>query len=310
MRRDSSTPNCRPTDAVPASRSPRRSASRARRSASVTPNTARRITSSVIACIRGWSANGSPGGPALDVARDRVAHDRLVRAHPLAVERRQHQPAPREVLAPLEQQQRPRPDDREQRDRAPGRQPVLAHGVERPDRVGVREHHHRRLEAEEAHAERVAEAAAAGLEERDRPQQPAQRLDARAARTGRAGACVSKCRLWEDRPRLGARNSPAADGVRRRGAVACSSHRRRRRRARVRVRRGLRERPLPVPGAVAGRPDGARRRDRAIRCDGARDYGRARGAARTGAARQGARRDRPAVRRACHRRGRSRLVAA
>ena len=47
---------------MPASRSSRRSASRARRARSVTPNTARRITSSVTRCIRGWIANGSPSG--------------------------------------------------------------------------------------------------------------------------------------------------------------------------------------------------------------------------------------------------------
>ena len=115
-------------------------------------------------------------GPALDLPRDGLAHDRLVRAHALAVERRQHQLAAREVLAPLEQQQRARAHDRLQRDGPPGRQRVARHGVERPDRLGIREHHHRRLEAEEADAEGVAEAPAAGLEERDRAQQPAQGL--------------------------------------------------------------------------------------------------------------------------------------
>ncbi len=33
-----------------------------RRSSSSTPNTARRITSSVIACMLGWSGNGRPTG--------------------------------------------------------------------------------------------------------------------------------------------------------------------------------------------------------------------------------------------------------
>ena len=58
----------------------------------------------------------------------------------------------------------------------PGGSVWPGNGVERADRLGVREHHHRRLEAEEADAERVAEAPPAGLEERDRPQQPAQGL--------------------------------------------------------------------------------------------------------------------------------------
>ena len=35
---------------------------RSSRAGSVTPNTARRITSSVTACIRGWIGNGSPSG--------------------------------------------------------------------------------------------------------------------------------------------------------------------------------------------------------------------------------------------------------
>ena len=54
--------------------------------------------------------------PAVDLARDDLAHRRLVRAHALAMERRQHQLAAREVLAALEQQQRARAHDRLQRD--------------------------------------------------------------------------------------------------------------------------------------------------------------------------------------------------
>ena len=61
----------------------------------------------------------------------------------------------------------------------PGRQRVAGNGVERADRVRVGEHHHRRLEAEEADAERVAVAPPAGLQERDRAQQPAQGLHER-----------------------------------------------------------------------------------------------------------------------------------
>ena len=41
-----------------------------------------------------------------------LAHHGLVRAHPVAVERRQHHLAPRQVLGALEQQQRPRADQR------------------------------------------------------------------------------------------------------------------------------------------------------------------------------------------------------
>ena len=91
-----------------------------RRSASATPNTARRITSSVIACMLGWTANGAPVGQRRDLALGRLAHDRLVRAHPLAVERRQHQPAARRCSAPSSSSTERAPDDRPQR-RACGR---------------------------------------------------------------------------------------------------------------------------------------------------------------------------------------------
>jgi hypothetical protein len=43
-------------------------------------------------------------GPALDLVRHDVAHDRLVRSHALSVQWRQHQPPPRQMLAALEQQ--------------------------------------------------------------------------------------------------------------------------------------------------------------------------------------------------------------
>jgi hypothetical protein len=127
--------------------------------------------------------------PRLDVPRDDLADRRLVRAHALAMERRQHQPPAGQVIASLEQQQRARAEDRQQRERAAGRQAVLGVAVERPDRPGVREHHQRRLEPQEPHAERVAEPAAAGLQEGDRSQQPAQRLgDRRLARADWKGA--------------------------------------------------------------------------------------------------------------------------
>ena len=125
------------------------------------------------------------GRPRLDVLGDDLADRVLVRAHARAVERRQHQPPAGEVLAPFEQQQRARTEYRQQRDRPAGRQTMVGVAVERADRVGIRQHHHRRLEPEEAHAERVAEAAAARLHERDRPQQPVQRLPDR--RFGRPG---------------------------------------------------------------------------------------------------------------------------
>ena len=62
------------------------------------------ITSSVTACIRGRSANGSPAGQRLDLLRGHLGHQLLVALHALAVERRQHQPALCHVLGVVEQQ--------------------------------------------------------------------------------------------------------------------------------------------------------------------------------------------------------------
>ena len=175
---------------------PRRPASRSRRSGSATPNTARRITSSVTDCMCGWIANGCPTGQR---STSRATASRTIASYERmrspwnggSISRRRAR-----WSRPSSRSSERAPDDRPQRDRAPGRQPVLRDGVERPDRVRLREHHHRRLEAEEAHAERVAEAAPAGLEERDRPQQPAGRLDdGRCGRAGRQRAHASDRRL-------------------------------------------------------------------------------------------------------------------
>ena len=76
----------------------------------------------------------------------------------------------------------------------PGGKHVRAVAVERPDRLGVRQHDQRRLEPEEAHAERVAEAAAAGLQERDRAQQPPQRLQDRRLGRARRGGQWARCK--------------------------------------------------------------------------------------------------------------------
>ena len=87
------------------------------------------------------------------------SHRRLVGAHPLAVEGRQHQPAAGEVLGAFQQQQRARAEDRFEDDVAARRQPVRALRVEGLDRGRVGDQHHRPLEAEEADAEGVAVAA-------------------------------------------------------------------------------------------------------------------------------------------------------
>ena len=91
---------------------------------SATPKTTRRITSRVTACIRGWIGNSSPERPGVDLGVDDLLDHRLVGAHPLAVEGRQHQLAVGEVVGAFEQQQRARAEDRLEEDVAARRQAV------------------------------------------------------------------------------------------------------------------------------------------------------------------------------------------
>ena len=77
-----------------------------------TPKTARRITSSVIACIDGWVGKRLPTRPARHVALGDLAHRLAVGAHALAVEGRQHQAALAQVLGAVEQQHRARAEQR------------------------------------------------------------------------------------------------------------------------------------------------------------------------------------------------------
>ena len=96
---------------------PSRSRSRASRSASSMPNTVRMMISSVIACVRGRSPNGSPTGHS-SISRSAISRITLaVALHPLAVERGQHQLALAHVLAPVEQQHRVAAHDRLERRR-------------------------------------------------------------------------------------------------------------------------------------------------------------------------------------------------
>ena len=117
-------------------------------------------------------SEGFPERPGLDLSLRDLGDRRLVRAHALAVEWRQHQLSPLQVLGSFEQEDRARSHDRPQGKRAPRRQAVLAHRAERPNRLRVRDHDQRSLEAQEVHAERVPEAAPARLQEGNRPQEP------------------------------------------------------------------------------------------------------------------------------------------
>ena len=74
------------------------------------------ITSSVTACIRGQSANGSPAGQRLDLLLGDRGHQLLVALHALAVEGRQHQLPLRHVLGVVEQQDGVRAEHRPQHD--------------------------------------------------------------------------------------------------------------------------------------------------------------------------------------------------
>ena len=116
------------------------------------------------------------GRPRAELALGDLAHGRLVLAHPVTAERRQHHLAALDVLVALEQQQRPRAHQRLQRDLPARWHVVPALAVEGADRVRMRDDHQRRLEALEHDAERVAVGAPAVLEEADRPRQPARGL--------------------------------------------------------------------------------------------------------------------------------------
>ena len=122
---------------------------------------------------------GLAGRPAVDLASRKLRDDRLVSAHPLAVEGGKHQPPPREVLVALEQQDRPGPHYGFEADGAPRGQAVLAPPVQRSDRLGVRQHHHRRLEADEVTLNASPWLSPARVHELDRAKQPVQGLDGR-----------------------------------------------------------------------------------------------------------------------------------
>ena len=89
--------------------------SRSSRGPSSTPNTARSTTRSVIACMRGSVGTGVAQGPGRELAPCRVADQLVVRAHALAVERRQYELAAAQVLVAVEQQEVARAQQRSQR---------------------------------------------------------------------------------------------------------------------------------------------------------------------------------------------------
>ena len=116
-----------------------------------TSKTTRRITSSVIACIAVWIGKARVQRPPINFPSTTMPSTLgLGGAHAVAVEGREHQ------LAALQMAPDPRAaapssvlSTGSSESEAAGRQPVLAAGVERADRLRVGDHHHRALEADE-----------------------------------------------------------------------------------------------------------------------------------------------------------------
>ena len=130
------------------------------------------MTSSVSACMRGCSANGSPRGQLAISRSATLAHQLAVALHALAVERRQQQLALAHVLRVVEQQHGVVAERR-------GAGHVGLAGVEDRrvagedllDVVRVGEHHRRALLAD-ADREHVAVVARGSVEEGPRPRKP------------------------------------------------------------------------------------------------------------------------------------------
>ena len=132
----------------------------------------------------GQRRRGRAERPRRDLPPRRVADERVVDAHPLAVERREHELAAAQVLVPVEQQDVLRPEQRTQR---PVRRSRVDLGgavrVQLPHRLRVRQHHPRL--PHRTRREDVAERAVGRLEEAVRVEPVAQRLQReRPARAG------------------------------------------------------------------------------------------------------------------------------
>ena len=143
-----------------------------RRSSSSTPKTARMITSSVSACMPGSSSKGSLGRPRVDHAVGGLLDRRLVGAHALPVEGRQHQLALAQVLLAVGQQHRVLAQHRaEHRVGLAGAQLVGRAAEQQLDQVGLEHDHEARVEQRgEGHGV-VAVAAPAGVDPADRVDQ-------------------------------------------------------------------------------------------------------------------------------------------
>ena len=183
-----------------------------RSSGSSAPKTTRMITSSVSACMRGWVANGGAARPALDLGRRELRDQVTVRAHAVAVERRQHQLALAQVRRAVEDEDRVGADERLEEARAlAGRQHVRRGGEHRADVGGVGDDHHRRVGPRGAERERDAEAGGAAAQQHGRPRQPLPGLE--GGRGGRAGRQHRPGTLRRARVQHAARRWPPRRGT-------------------------------------------------------------------------------------------------
>ena len=124
-------------------------------------------------------------GPAVHGPFGDLADGGLEGAHALAMERRHEGAAAGEVLGTVREHHRARAHRRlERRPATPGRL-VPRVGVDGAHELRLADDHHRPAKSAATQGEDVAVTAPAALEERDRPQHPAQRLDDR--REGRPG---------------------------------------------------------------------------------------------------------------------------
>ena len=157
------------------------------RGPSSTPKTARMITSSVSDCIEGSSANGSPTGHE-SIARSAASRITcLVRAHPLAVEGRQHQLALAQVLGAVEQQHRALAHDRAERRVGLAGAQLLRRAAEHLlDELRVEDHHEARVEQACRTSPRRRSAAGIASMKRDGQEDEARRSASSAGGAARA----------------------------------------------------------------------------------------------------------------------------
>ena len=183
------------------STSRRASSNRRRRVVSVTPNTVRITTSSVIACMRGHTFRGRPARPAGHLALGDLGHRLPVAAHPLAVERGEHELALRHVRLLVQEEHGVAAEEREQHHVGlAGVQKARVAGEHLLHRVGVGQEHPGAL-VHDPQGEHVPVAPPAALHHGRGPHDPLDALDrlrcggprGQARRCGHGGSSTGPC---------------------------------------------------------------------------------------------------------------------